>query len=386
MRNQRHSLLLLVGVAAISLSSPGARADWSLIDNFDYLSLGEFVDGESGWQQVTTNTSGTDTRTWEIRYDPADSSNQALYLGGEFNTALQKIIPSGESIGAAETGTYYFRFRMADFFNSTGPSVGVGMSDDANSVSSNPGAPGQTSSYANILGVTDGGSTQNGAGTNTIVGYQDGSIEISNAVSTETWYSVWMVNDNSDDTYDMYIQGGSAFPSQTPILTDGTFRQSATGEFGPIGDLTRAFIRPNNANADTIDAIYFDDFFVDTTGQNLDVPGAPPALLQGDFDDSGTIDTTDLALLSNNLNETLDSLGVATTYDTYAVGDFNFNTVIDLEDFFLFSEAYAIANPGAAALTLADLHSAANVPEPSSSVALVLFGLAGTALLARSKN
>lgn len=212
------------------------------------------------------------------------------------------------------------------------------------------------------------------AGENTLVGYAGSATNISSTIATDTWYSVWLVANHSTDQYQAYIQGGNAYPTQTLLASDLGFRQS------DLGDLTRVLLRPNNANSlNPVDTGYFDDIFVDTSGANLTVPVAP-TFLQGDFDGVGGITLTDFQALASNLFETRESLQLETAAQTYAAGDFNFDLTIDLDDFYLFQAAYSMANPGAAALTLADLYQAAAVPEPSS---VALLGGAGLGLVTR---
>jgi hypothetical protein len=83
-----------------------------------------------------------------------------------------------------------------------------------------------------------------------------------------TWYHVWLVHDNIDLSYDMYIQGGSLFPQQTLLYEDALYR-AGIGEmevltiFQSTGSSSQPF-----GNSD----FYLDDIYIDYAGQNLESP------------------------------------------------------------------------------------------------------------------
>lgn len=85
-------------------------------------------------------------------------------------------------------------------------------------------------------------------------------------------------------------------------------------------------------------------------------------LLDGDFNEDGTIDLADFTIMRENFY----------TDGTFAQGDFDLNGSVDLLDFIGFRRAFLLQQP-----------ASASVPEPSS---ISLFGLAGTLLLVRRRR
>ena len=78
--------------------------------------------------------------------------------------------------------------------------------------------------------------------------------------------------------------------------------------------------------------------------------------IQGDFDGNGEVEFADFLILTNNFN----------VPGSYSQGDVSLNGQIDLEDFSIFRRIIGGANPANAAV----------VPEPSSSLLLLLAALA----------
>lgn len=367
----------------IVLAASRLPAAWTIIEDFDALPVGVLTDGAGGWSFL--GSGGADTSDFRVILDPAGGTNRVVQMAGEFDRTLAKNFPGGVGIAEGTVGTLYFRFRMGDFTVNddgaagpdAGPSVGVGIADAASS-----GAPGMSASWVNVNGRLDGGSTMAAPGTNGINGVSTTGgaagggtqISITDQLSTDTWYSLWLVSNHvaGEDVglYDVFIQGGSAFATQTQIGDALQFRQN------PIGTLTRVFLRPNNNNSDAGNVIYFDDYFVDATGSNLSVPS--PITLRGDFDGIGGITTTDFAILAQNFNA---------TNATYAQGDFDLSQTIDLDDFVLFRDAYHAANPSLNPLTVADLMALVNgVPEPSGVALIALGGISLAATNGRRRR
>lgn len=277
--HRRVSLATLMVAFALLFTQPSIAA-FIAVDNFESFTGsgagGALASGDGGWSFLLSG--GTDTTDWRIAGDPAGGANKVLQLGGEFDRTLAKTIPGGSNIAAGATGTLFFRFRLADFTTGNGPSVGVGLADSVVT-----GQPGNAASWVNVNAVTGGGSAGSAPNTNTITaitttgGAAGGGTQntVSSVLAVSTWYSMWLVTNHTADTYEVYIQGGTAYPSQT-LLSFGAqttmqFRQT------PIGTLDRVFLRPNNANAPATDIEFFDDIYADTSGVNLANPVPEPS-------------------------------------------------------------------------------------------------------------
>jgi len=114
------------------------------------------------------------------------------------------------------------------------------------------------------------------------------------------------------------------------------------------------FLEDSSFTALTEDGLNLFDATVDWT-LGLDVTTGEP----GDFNDDGSVDLADFDILRSNF------LGKFSFSESFAKGDGNRDTKVDLKDFLEFADIFAAANPGAA-----------SVPEPSSLV-LATCGLLG---------
>ncbi len=99
----------------------------------------------------------------------------------------------------------------------------------------------------------------------------DGYVEIDGASSTEmTWYETWLVVDVATNTYDAFIKGGTEFPDVTQVVNDAAFRNQSTD---PQNRFYARITTGAIDNPKAVDKVWFDDIFVDLSGQNLTTPG-----------------------------------------------------------------------------------------------------------------
>jgi rhamnogalacturonyl hydrolase YesR len=97
--------------------------------------------------------------------------------------------------------------------------------------------------------------------------YQEISDDL---VQLETWYEVWTVINNADDTYDVYVRGGSNFREQTLLRANIPFRN------GTSQSILRYVLtlNPSQGNASSRGSVCFDDLAIDLSGVNLTRPSA----------------------------------------------------------------------------------------------------------------
>ncbi len=95
------------------------------------------------------------------------------------------------------------------------------------------------------------------------------------ANDTNTYYELWFVvnhstlaNPGAKGEYDLYIKGGTDFPTQTLLATGALYRSAAVKPLDTIVIITST---GNEADKGK-DPIYFDDFYVDNSGLNLTSP------------------------------------------------------------------------------------------------------------------
>lgn len=176
-------------------------------------------------------------------------------------------------------------------------------------------------------------------------GLTDGTIAVLNTPeSTHFIVGRLAKSDGNYRTIDIYINPITGSVPAQPT-TSITWAPTIT-QFQSLGHMS---VRLGLHEAD--DFYLLDRYII---GESYaDVLGNAVVFVQGDFSGNGSIGPEDYTILANNF----------LAGSTHAQGDFDFNGVVDLRDFLLFRDAYAVANPGSASL-------APPVPEPST------FGLA----------
>lgn len=234
-----------------------------LVENFDSLATGP-LGGQNGW------TAGS---LWSVAAAPTGGSGQSgagLFSTSSTQAAYKFLDPVITNSNTA--ATLFFRLRREGLVNTSS-----GLSDDpAGTLFGNFEAQINSQSGTNF-NVRDAGVFDNlGA----------------NSFLNTTWYNVWMVVNNTTDTYRLWMDVGnfgSPSTAQTAIADPNggagdfefTFRNSGGGlESNPLNGVLFAIGSDANSNG----TFYIDDIYVDTAGQNLTNPVPEPsavALLGG---------------------------------------------------------------------------------------------------------
>jgi len=231
---------LLVRTGNLRITHPLAAAPagtFQLVDNFDTLALGA-LHGQNGWQATTgINVIG----------DPSNAPNQVAEITASGAQAY-KALPT--AISNVNTGTLHFRLRRYGHIDGF-----TGLSDLA--------APNDWVSYETQFGA------QSAHAADEFVVRDSGQFDVlGNYFADQTWYCLWLVANNPNDSYQVYAQGG-AFATPTPLDAAG---QTTFGFRNGGGDALLTFL----ARMDTSKSqgsFYLDDIYVDPTGQNLASPG-----------------------------------------------------------------------------------------------------------------
>ena len=175
-------------IDALQINS--GETGWQVVETFNSLATGG-IDNIKGWQS---------TGNVAIAFDPASSGNEVLAVNGDDNWAY-KALPA--SVTNSNTGTLFFRMRRDGVANAFG-----GLSDV-------PG-PTQFDDYEAQAGVQDVGPSE--------LKIRSGGGFLSAGSGTyleDVWYCVWLVVDNSANTYEAYIQGGQ-YTDQAQVFAGGT--------------------------------------------------------------------------------------------------------------------------------------------------------------------
>jgi hypothetical protein len=293
--------------SAVAVSSFGA---WSLIDDFNAYNDGDiFTDAtEIGWN--ASSEAGTD-EYWFLA-DPYDAENISLYVEsgnygvGNGNVWAVKALPGG-GIAPGATGTIFFR----NLWSGLGNNWHIGTADKPlafDDVTGNQTAPGAWGDYNALIRLGDAKNVE----------HRDGGGYVSTnppvVVTTNIWYSFWMVIENTWDmtttpptstgVHTLYMQGEGIgdVPTLIPVGTDPAkdsafIRRAPTDDDGNPANIIWCMFASNSGSAATPnpgDPYLLDDIYY-SAGMNLTNPleastswgGYPIA------NDAGDVDTGD---------------------------------------------------------------------------------------------
>jgi hypothetical protein len=236
-------LTLALAAAAVLLGAQqSARAAFVLVEDFNALTTGA-VNSQNGWTADSATVDVIDTA-------PASAADKALQ-NGDNSTEAYKTTPT---IANNSTGTVFFQFNASNL--SSGQSFGIADSSidvDGGSVFLN---------YRAQLALT---------GTGGFTARSGGSSETIDSVSlsTDTWYSIWMVVNNTANTFQAWIQGGS-IASQTQLAAGSTSTFNFRNQEPGSADLTNFLFARGGGG--TGDSVAIDNIYVDNAESNLDNP------------------------------------------------------------------------------------------------------------------
>jgi hypothetical protein len=247
------SRMRLVYLLAL-LPSPVFGA-FTLVENFDSLAPGA-LNGQNGW------TAGT---LWSVAAAPTGGSgNAAAGLFSTTTTAGAYKFLGAPIPNASASATLFFRIRRDGAVNTSS-----GLSDDPagalfGAFEAQLNSQSQDNFNARDAGVFD----SLGAG----------------SFANMTWYNVWMVVNNSADTYQLWIDPGS-FGSPGSALSHVADPNGVAGDFdfsfrnGAAANPLNGVLFAIGSDANSNGTFYVDDIYVDTAGQNLVNPVPEPSAL-----------------------------------------------------------------------------------------------------------
>jgi hypothetical protein len=239
---------LLAGAIALGCAAPAAFADFTLLDDFQGLNLGN-VNGQNGW--TASSTSGT------VVTDPGDAANQLLSVT---TTSANVYKALGAPLSNTSTGTLYYQMKRGDLVN-----MSTGLSDVAA-----PTGFGDYESQLNVNSLTINPQP---------IRMRDAAAfdAVQETFASGVAYHVWHVIDNATDTTKLYIQSATA---GSPVLqlngtqSDFLFRNSTTTTTA-ANELLTFLVKTGGANAtDAAHAgpLFIDNIYFDGAGSNLAVP------------------------------------------------------------------------------------------------------------------
>ncbi len=197
----------LIGVLAVLLVCTTARAELKLVANFEGSSGspdGQACNGVLG-ATIDTQSENTGNVTFRVA-DGSTTLSPSGHSSGSMSRAAG-IAGINNPIDNDETGIAFFRFSVA-----TGSTVRnfMGLIADTGN---NPVNDTRSSDPKTIpAGLR---LVENGAGFDVVT--LDGATVLKNGLARSKWYNVWIVADNSTDTFDLYLSEAAA-PAGPPTL------------------------------------------------------------------------------------------------------------------------------------------------------------------------
>jgi hypothetical protein len=216
------------------------------IENFQSYASGG-LNGQGGWTATDPDVA--------VTTDPANPANYVANFGpgANYNAYLGL---AGNAIVNGTTGTLFFRVRQTGQLHN-----GFGLVD------TDDPTPDAWSDFEATVWMR--------ADTPTAPAWMDlrdgGSYRrVNTDLDKDVWLNVWMVADNTIDRYEVHVQGGTDYPTQTQLYwgsqPDFGFRNGTAAN-----DLATIYFRAGNS-PDQAGPYYLDDIWVDTGGANLAMP------------------------------------------------------------------------------------------------------------------
>jgi len=267
MKHVKVAVPMLLTVLTILMAASRANAQFVVIDTFEKESLGP-INGQNGWTSQAgvadkahcfepqnangkLGCAGNEARV-QVVVDPTDPNNHVLQYGAKAETV--HTFKAMRIPNANTASTLFFRARRTGEVN-----MNWGLSDEA--------APSNWNDYEVQLNMQT-------VDTNKIR-IRDGNKAVESVLMpANTWYKTWFVINNANDTYEVFMQGGTM--DKITQITAGGKTEFGFRNGHADNDLINIFLRttpPHNAD------FQFDDIYLDTAGRNLTDPSvaAPTA-------------------------------------------------------------------------------------------------------------
>jgi hypothetical protein len=254
-----HGKCLGLAVLLACLSFEAAYSDFVLVEDFEGLIPGP-IDDQHGWFAAHDTSVVTD--------DPAGGDNQVLAVTTDSTRLYREArIPDGT------VRMFFLRIRFADLQN-----YSFGMSDRL--------TPDQFHDFEPELSMTN-------ASYDLRIN-DDGTYDVLDTLTPNTWYNVWMLIDNATDDTQVYLHNRPGQPATPEDLLDAEGQTVFDFRSGSAGDLVNFYIKTGGGSGSG-GPFYIDDMYLeDSDGLNLD---NPVGFIVGDIDGDGDVDLADLATL-----------------------------------------------------------------------------------------
>lgn len=326
----RINMLSMLALAVVGALTAPARA--VLLDNFDSYTAGTVASGVTG---------GVWTGVGNTAVAPAIESNAGNLVmtlsAAAAQSTVWRALPNPIADGA--TATLYMRVRA----NTNSPDVSFGLSDIVTPTSASDFSQFETQ-FRLIPGAT--------AGIVDIEARNAGAFQdLVTDIAVGTWYNVWMVINSTTDTWDAYVNTGTADATAANLVGSGlAWRNGASSN--PLTTFLSMAGASGNLEA-SLDDIHL------SPGQVLtNFTPVPPT--PGDTDGNGVVELSDFNPIRDNFQKL-----VALRTE----GDLNRDGRVEFLDFREWKTAFLA---GGGSLEGLDLSFLSAVPEPATGT-LALF-------------
>jgi hypothetical protein len=250
----------MVTLAVVVLGAAGTVQGWTAVDDFESYASGSQLDGQGSWVRTRTPAPPA-VAAFTVIADPTAAGNQILHVTDDTHWGDSTI---AQPLAMDADGVTTLSFRMyaltKDVSTGTVHDLGVGMSNAA-----------LGATWSNLQGWA---MLWDGADVPPLdIRSRNGASYTDLAAATEgVWYQLWLVYNMSStvaDTYDIYIQGGTEWATQTQIANDFLFRTVA----GVAQLLSLEIITGEKSPGEYVDDIYV------ASGQDLSNPIPEPATM-----------------------------------------------------------------------------------------------------------
>jgi rhamnogalacturonyl hydrolase YesR len=209
-------------------------SDWALVEDF-----------ENGFNWSVHKTLNANETLQSAPYD-SEGTRAFCINTGERTFGVYRATTSIPAVPEGSVATVYQRF----CFNNPEIDVVFGISDQA--------VVDEYADYENGLRIYPSFNQLEARSGSEYIVIGDDFLQL------ETWYEAWTVIDNSTDTYDVYLRGGSNYPEQVLVRENIPFRN------GTSGSIISYAVSYNGALSEG--DFYLDDVYVKMDGVNLSRP------------------------------------------------------------------------------------------------------------------
>ena len=239
--------LLLAVPFLLSVHASCARADFTLVEDFESLALGP-IDEQAGWQ-ATSSTSIVDV-------DPIWDVNQVLSITTDSSNLHRELI-----VTEGTKRMLFFRFRLGSQL-----SASFGMSDLF--------SPDRFDHFEAELSVTN-------APTEIRVN-DDGTYRVLTPLEEGRWYSCWMYLDNEADQIQVWMHTRDGLPALESDKLSAEELDVFGFRNGTRANDLRTFYVKTGGGQGVVGPLYIDDIYIEDTDElNLEYPYFVPAGLDG---------------------------------------------------------------------------------------------------------